>query len=99
MRHHQRARVGEVRADRRVHVREFTLTGPQRKSVRQAVSRIQRAGYHTTIRRHGDVPRAEMTRIVELAQRWRGAETERGFSMALSRLGDPTDGRCVMVCN
>ncbi|HEX4722411.1 MAG TPA: bifunctional lysylphosphatidylglycerol synthetase/lysine--tRNA ligase LysX [Pseudonocardiaceae bacterium] len=78
-------------------VREFSLTGPSRKSVRQAVSRVHRAGYTTVIRRHADLPPAEMTKILDLAQRWRGAETERGFSMALGRLGDPTDGRCVMV--
>ena len=28
---------------------------------------------------------------------WRGAEVERGFSMALSRLGDPLDGNCVVA--
>ena len=78
-------------------VREFSLTGPGRKSVRQAVSRVRRAGYTTVIRRHADLPPAEMTKLLDLAQRWRGAETERGFSMALGRLGDPTDGRCVMV--
>ncbi|HEX4701189.1 MAG TPA: bifunctional lysylphosphatidylglycerol synthetase/lysine--tRNA ligase LysX, partial [Pseudonocardiaceae bacterium] len=78
-------------------VREFTLTGPGRKSVRQAVSRVRRAGYTTVIKRHADLPPAEMTTMLDLADRWRGAETERGFSMALGRLGDPTDGRCVMV--
>jgi lysyl-tRNA synthetase, class II len=78
-------------------VRDFSLTGPGRKSVRQAVSRARRNGYTTVIRRHADLPPAEMTTILDLAQRWRGAETERGFSMALGRLGDPTDGRCVMV--
>ncbi|GLF95583.1 hypothetical protein SYYSPA8_14820 [Streptomyces yaizuensis] len=32
-----------------------------------------------------------------LADAWRGGATERGFSMALGRLGDPQDGRCVML--
>ena len=32
-----------------------------------------------------------------LADEWRGEETERGFSMAFNRLGDPVDGRCVLV--
>src|SRR5262249_20958237 len=35
--------------------------------------------------------------IIDLAARWRDTETERGFSMALGRLGDPADGRCVLV--
>jgi lysyl-tRNA synthetase class 2 len=78
-------------------VREFTLAGPERRAVRQAVSRISRAGYTTRVRRHSEIPAAEMASILDLAEQWRGAETERGFSMALGRLGDPADGRCVMV--
>ncbi|MFJ6669485.1 bifunctional lysylphosphatidylglycerol synthetase/lysine--tRNA ligase LysX [Actinosynnema sp. NPDC091369] len=78
-------------------VREFTLTGPERKAVRQAVSRVERAGYTARVRRHAEIPADELASILDLAQRWRGAATERGFSMALGRLGDPTDGRCVMV--
>jgi lysyl-tRNA synthetase class 2 len=78
-------------------VREFTLAGPERRAVRQAVSRIERAGYTTRVRRHSEIPATEMASILALAERWRGAETERGFSMALGRLGDPADGRCVMV--
>ncbi|TWP49387.1 bifunctional lysylphosphatidylglycerol synthetase/lysine--tRNA ligase LysX [Lentzea tibetensis] len=78
-------------------VREFNLAGPERRSLRQAVSRVERAGYTTRVRRHSEIADDEMASILDLAQRWRGAETERGFSMALGRLGDPTDGRCVMV--
>jgi lysyl-tRNA synthetase class 2 len=32
-----------------------------------------------------------------VAEAWRGAAVERGFSMALSRLGDPADAGCVVV--
>jgi lysyl-tRNA synthetase class 2 len=78
-------------------VREFSLAGPERRNVRQAVSRVERAGYRSRVRRHGEIPPQEMASILDLAERWRGAETERGFSMALGRLGDPTDERCVMV--
>ncbi|HET6500143.1 MAG TPA: bifunctional lysylphosphatidylglycerol synthetase/lysine--tRNA ligase LysX [Amycolatopsis sp.] len=78
-------------------VRDFTLSGPERRSMRQAVSRIERAGYTVRVRRHAEISTTEMDELLGLAQRWRGTETERGFSMALSRLGDPTDGRCVMV--
>jgi lysyl-tRNA synthetase class 2 len=38
-----------------------------------------------------------MSELVADADRWRDGHTERGFSMALGRLGDPTDARCVMV--
>ncbi|WP_043834889.1 bifunctional lysylphosphatidylglycerol synthetase/lysine--tRNA ligase LysX [Amycolatopsis nivea] len=78
-------------------VREFSLTGPERKSVRQAVKRIQRAGYTSQVRRHSEIPEDEMVRLLARAQQWRVDETERGFSMALGRLGDPSDGRSVMV--
>jgi lysyl-tRNA synthetase class 2 len=78
-------------------VREFSLAGPDRKAVRQAVNRIERAGYTSQVRRHAEIPPDEMAVLLEAAQQWRGAQTERGFSMALGRLGDPSDGRCVMV--
>ncbi|SDZ37641.1 lysyl-tRNA synthetase, class 2 [Amycolatopsis xylanica] len=78
-------------------VRDFSLAGPERRSMRQAVKRIERAGYTTQVRRHGEIPEDEMAELLARAQHWRGAETERGFSMALGRLGDPSDGRSVMV--
>ena len=78
-------------------VREFTLSGPERKAVRQAVNRLAKAGYEARVRRHGDVSDAEMATIIQLSEQWRGSDTERGFSMALGRLGDPGDGRCVLV--
>ncbi|HVV10811.1 bifunctional lysylphosphatidylglycerol synthetase/lysine--tRNA ligase LysX [Amycolatopsis sp.] len=78
-------------------VRDFRLSGPERRSVRQAVSRIERAGYTAQVRRHADIPPSEMDQLAQKAQQWRGAGTERGFSMALSRLADPADGRCVMA--
>ncbi|GIL26330.1 bifunctional lysylphosphatidylglycerol synthetase/lysine--tRNA ligase LysX [Actinocatenispora comari] len=80
-----------------LHVADFTLDGREMRGVRQAVRRVQRAGYTTRIRRHADVPAEEMAEIVARAEAWRDTESERGFSMALSRLGDPADGRCVLV--
>jgi lysyl-tRNA synthetase class 2 len=35
--------------------------------------------------------------IQRQAAAWRGAEVERGFSMALGRFGHPSDGECVAV--
>ncbi|MFD5656137.1 phosphatidylglycerol lysyltransferase domain-containing protein [Streptomyces hirsutus] len=76
---------------------EFTLEGRAMRGVRQAYHRIERAGYAVRIRRHEDIPPQEMAELIRLADDWRDGETERGFSMALGRLGDPQDGRCVMV--
>lgn len=76
---------------------EFTLGGRAMRTVRQAYHRIERAGYTVRIRRHEDIPADEMDELLRLADDWRDGETERGFSMALGRLGDPADGRCVML--
>ncbi len=78
-------------------LREFNLEGRDMRQVRQAVRRVERAGYTVRIRRHGSICREEMTELIADADRWRDGHTERGFSMALGRLGDPTDERCVMV--
>ncbi|SEN28467.1 phosphatidylglycerol lysyltransferase domain-containing protein [Actinacidiphila rubida] len=76
---------------------EFSLEGRAMRGVRQAYNRVRRAGYTTRIRRHRDIPAGEMAALVEAADRWRDGQTERGFSMALGRLGDPADGACVMI--
>jgi len=80
-----------------IDVATFRLSGPDMKPVRSAVNRILRAGYSTTICHHHEIDPTEMAELTRLAADWRGDEPERGFSMALSRLGDPVDGRCVMV--
>jgi lysyl-tRNA synthetase, class II len=76
---------------------EFTLDGRAMRTVRQAYNRVKRAGYEVRIRRHEEIPPAEMDVLLGRADDWRDGATERGFSMALGRLGDPADGRCVML--
>jgi lysyl-tRNA synthetase class 2 len=78
-------------------VAAFSLAGRSMRGVRQAVSRIERAGFTAAVRRTGDVPAAELTELVSVAAAWRGGAVERGFSMALSRIGDPADPDCVVV--
>ncbi|MFF3020553.1 phosphatidylglycerol lysyltransferase domain-containing protein [Streptomyces sp. NPDC057939] len=80
-----------------VETAEFTLEGRAMRTVRQAYNRVKRAGYTVRIRRHADIPAAEMEVLLERADDWRDGATERGFSMALGRLGDPDDGQCVML--
>ncbi|GIH09882.1 lysine--tRNA ligase [Rhizocola hellebori] len=77
--------------------KEFTLEGRDMRPVRQAVNRVERAGYTATVRRHADIAPPELKEAADLATRWRDTESERGFSMALGRLGDPNDGACVLV--
>ncbi|GHF32245.1 membrane protein [Streptomyces mashuensis] len=76
---------------------EFTLEGRAMRTVRQAYNRIRRVGYTVTVRRHEDIPDEEMAELLRCADDWRDGATERGFSMALGRLGDPADGRCLMM--
>jgi lysyl-tRNA synthetase, class II len=78
-------------------VAAFSLAGRPMRGVRQAVSRIERAGFTAAVRRTGDVPAAELAELVSVAAAWRGGAVERGFSMALSRIGDPADPDCVVV--
>ncbi|MCV7424450.1 bifunctional lysylphosphatidylglycerol synthetase/lysine--tRNA ligase LysX [Mycobacterium yunnanensis] len=75
----------------------FKLSGSDMKPVRQAVTRARRAGLAIRIRRHRDLTPEEMADVIKRADDWRDTETERGFSMALGRLGDPADGDCMLV--
>ncbi|EPD66850.1 bifunctional lysylphosphatidylglycerol synthetase/lysine--tRNA ligase LysX [Streptomyces sp. HGB0020] len=76
---------------------DFDLDGRDMRVTRQAVHRVRRTGAHCRIRRHDALTDEEMEEIVDRADAWRDTETERGFSMALDRLGDPADGDCLLV--
>ncbi|MET9473444.1 phosphatidylglycerol lysyltransferase domain-containing protein [Streptomyces sp. NPDC002922] len=80
-----------------VGVADFSLAGRAMRNVRQMVKRIERAGYETRVRRVRDIGETELARIRRAAADWRGTDTERGFSMALGRIGDPADGDCVIA--
>ena len=80
-----------------VNVAEFSLSGRQMRNVRQMVNRVAKNGYTAEVRRVGDIPRQELDRVIHEADSWRGTQVERGFSMALGRLGAPGDENCVLV--
>ncbi len=80
-----------------LHPADFRLSGPEMRAVRQAVTRARRAGLAVRMRRHSDIGTEEMAQVIERADAWRDTESERGFSMALGRLGDPADGDCLLV--
>src|ERR1700690_1977141 len=67
------------------------------RNVRQMVNRVTKSGYKAEVRRVGDIPRQELDRVIRAADHWRGRQTERGFSMALGRLGGRGDDDCVLV--
>ncbi|GID70816.1 membrane protein [Actinoplanes cyaneus] len=80
-----------------IDVGAFTLDGRPMRTVRQAVNRMRRAGYTCTVVRQSDLPPQELAAVVRAAELFRDGKVERGFSMALSRLGDPRDGDCLLV--
>ena len=75
----------------------FSLQGRPMRNVRQMVARVARHGYCAQVRRISDIPPDEISQLVRQAGTWRGSQTERGFSMALGRVGEPGDEQCVMA--
>ena len=80
-----------------VNVADFSLSGRSMRNVRQMVNRVAKHGYVAEVRRVGDIPRRELDAIVRTTDSWRGGQTERGFSMALGRIGAPGDDDCVLA--
>lgn len=80
-----------------VDVAGFSLEGRPMRAVRQAVARAKRSGYTCQVARQRDLSPAALAEAVCAARTFREGPVERGFSMALSRIGDPQDGDCVLV--
>jgi lysyl-tRNA synthetase, class II len=80
-----------------VNVADFSLSGRTMRNVRQMVNRVAKNGYVAEVRRVADIPQRELEAIVRAADSWRGSQTERGFSMALGRIGAPGDEECVLA--
>ncbi|MFE3654245.1 bifunctional lysylphosphatidylglycerol synthetase/lysine--tRNA ligase LysX [Streptomyces sp. NPDC059152] len=80
-----------------LHIAEFDLDGRDMRVTRQAVNRVERTGATFRVRRHAELTDAEMEEVIHRADAWRDTETERGFSMALDRLGDRQDGDCLLA--
>jgi lysyl-tRNA synthetase, class II len=74
-----------------VEVAGFDLGGRAMRAVRQAHARVARAGYTVTAARQHQLDPGTLGLIARAAGRWRGGSRERGFSMALGRIGHPGD--------
>ena len=75
----------------------FDLEGREMRNVRQMIARITRAGYTCQIRTLSEFTQIELSDLRELVARWRPGDTERGFSMAISRVDAARDPDCVVV--
>ena len=71
-----------------VDTRAFSLDGRAMRNVRQMVNRIRRLGYATEMMRVRDTPAPWREKALKDAEAWRVGNTERGFSMATSRVFD-----------
>jgi lysyl-tRNA synthetase class 2 len=80
-----------------IDVTGFSLEGRSMRNVRQMVNRVARQGYRAEIRREKDYTPEELAALWDQADTWRGTDTERGFSMALGRVGEPGDGDCAIA--
>ncbi|GAA3238082.1 phosphatidylglycerol lysyltransferase domain-containing protein [Actinocorallia longicatena] len=80
-----------------IDVAEFSLDGRAMRNVRQMVNRVSRQGYQVELKREKDFTQAELDALWSQAAAWRGTDTERGFSMALGRVGEPGDEECAIA--
>ncbi len=75
----------------------FSLSGASMKGVRGSVSRVKRLGVSVRMRRMKELSWEETGGVVTRADAWRDTKEERGFAMALGRVGDRFDGDCLLV--
>lgn len=68
----------------------FRLGSAAMTPLRRSVKRTQREGVSVRIRTQREIPAEELDELIATAESWLAAP-ERGFSMALNRLGDPAD--------
>lgn len=80
-----------------VDVQRFSLDGGAMKGLRQAVNRVRRHGYSVRFLDPSRVGPDESAPLLDLMQRNRRGQTERGFSMMLGRCFDPRDTGLVLT--
>jgi len=74
-----------------VAVQGFGLDGGRRKALRQAVQRVERHGYRAAFCHPDEITPTDRRHLEAIWQANRRGEAERGFSMTLGRLADPSD--------
>ena len=77
----------------------FTLNGRAMKSLRGTWNRVHKLGYRVEMHDPAEMDPAMQAALTELMTETRQGDTERGFSMTLSRIFDPRDtGLLLAVC-
>ena len=80
-----------------IDARDFRLSGQDRKSLRQAVNRMRKNEYTTDIVLSKDLTDAQRAEVLAIAPITRQGAEERGFSMSLSRIADPSDNTVTVM--
>jgi lysyl-tRNA synthetase class 2 len=76
----------------------FSLEGREIRKVRQAVTRVRKAGYSAEAVELAAVDDGTLTHLERISQLWRAGGAERGFSMAMDSLeGEHQDESIVVV--
>jgi lysyl-tRNA synthetase class 2 len=81
-----------------VDVGAFSLEGRPIRKVRQSVTRLQKAGYSSTLHRVGDLSREQLAEVEAIVERGRDGAPERGFSMAMDHLRGAHQADTMLVC-
>ena len=74
-----------------VDIAGFSLDGGRNKTLRQAVTRVARAGYHVEFYDPAHLDADLASQLAAMMGASRRGDVERGFSMTLSRIFDPRD--------
>ena len=80
-----------------VDVAGFSLEGRPIRKVRQSVTRLERAGYRLSLDRQGDLPAGALAELQAVSAHWLDGRPERGFAMALDRLGGGGQDDCLVL--
>jgi lysyl-tRNA synthetase class 2 len=65
---------------------KLSLEGRAVRKLRQSVTRLSKAGYETSLRRHEELSEAELRELEAVSDAWLDGREERGFSMAMEGL-------------
>jgi lysyl-tRNA synthetase, class II len=80
-----------------IETQSFSLDGRQMRTVRQAVHRLERNGFHAEVVMAGDVPPALRTELEAVEDAWLRGEARKGFTMELDNLFRLGGGDAVFV--
>jgi lysyl-tRNA synthetase class 2 len=80
-----------------VETARFSLDGRAIRKVRQAVTRLERAGYTATVTRLAELGPDVLAELERVSSVWRGGRAERGFSMAMDSLRPQEQCESVVV--